>query len=110
MNRFAKYAAGAALVGAGAYYATGGKLPVTMTTMTPSTIINPPPVIVKDAKPLPAPAPVGPNLGGLNPKDFVTLKVKEVKPYNHNTKVYAIGLEDPNAQVDWPLTSYVVAR
>mgnify|MGYP001068988252 CR=1 FL=1 len=48
--------------------------------------------------------------GGLNPKDFVPLKVAAVETYNYNTKIISLALESPSAQANLPITSYVVTR
>jgi len=48
--------------------------------------------------------------GGMNPNEFVPMKVKAIDGYNYNTRVYHFELESPDATVDAPLTSYVLAR
>ncbi len=48
--------------------------------------------------------------GGMDPQNFVPMKVKDIIPYNDNTKVYKFELDNPRASPNLPLTSYVVAR
>lgn len=48
--------------------------------------------------------------GGLNPADFVGLKLKEIDNYNHNTKVYHFALPETNGEGNFPITSYVLCK
>jgi len=47
---------------------------------------------------------------GLDPKSFNSLKLNYVVPYNHNTAYYVFALANPNAKLDLPVASYVLAK
>jgi cytochrome-b5 reductase len=48
--------------------------------------------------------------GGMDKDKFVNLKLNEVFPYNHNTKIYRFALDSPDAQLNMPIMSYVVTK
>lgn len=51
-----------------------------------------------------------PGAPGLNPKDFTPLKLKSVKPYNHNSSIYTFELPDAKSYLNLPVSSCVMLR
>jgi len=61
-------------------------------------------------RPQVAMADAAPNHGGITPAEFRPLKVKAIEQYNHNTKVYRFALDSEDADLNMPITSYVLAK
>ncbi len=47
---------------------------------------------------------------GLNPKEFVPLRVRDVSNYNYNTKIVVLELASPDAELGAPVASFVMAK
>eukprot|EP00461_Guttulinopsis_vulgaris_P004764 UN04766 len=48
--------------------------------------------------------------GGLDPNNFVPLRLSEVQPISPDTAIYYFQLSGPDAQLNMPTTSYVLAK
>jgi len=47
---------------------------------------------------------------GLNPKTFQPFRLKNVQPYNHNTKLFIFELAAPNAKLGLQTSSFILAK
>jgi cytochrome-b5 reductase len=47
---------------------------------------------------------------GLDPKEFKKFRLREVKPYNHNSSIFVFDLASPDAKLDMPVASFVLAK
>jgi len=52
----------------------------------------------------------GQEKSGLDPQKFVPFKVREIKPYNHNTKIIVLELQSANVKPELPITSFVLSK
>jgi len=48
--------------------------------------------------------------GGLDPQSFKPFTLKEIQPYNHNSKVFIFELDSPDASLNLPITSFVKTK
>ena len=62
---------------------------------------------LNDATPV---QPNKPGTPGLNPKDWTSLKLKDVQRYNHNSAIYTFALPDANAFLNLPVSSCIMLR
>lgn len=48
--------------------------------------------------------------GGLDPNSFKPLTLKESLPFNHNSRVFIFELDSPDAELNLPITSFILAK
>lgn len=47
---------------------------------------------------------------GLSPNEFRPFRVKEIKPYNYNSNIIVLDVEDPNKPLNLPCASFILTK